>query len=92
MLKTGAVNVGGVMYADSSSGLQRTIAQAMSVYCATKQHHTGLHRDTHRVYNDVSRIFCETATSHIDDFPYTTEKLRPLSSQDYFVFTISCIH
>lgn len=29
MLKTGAVNVGGVMYADSSSGLQRTIAQAM---------------------------------------------------------------
>ena len=27
--KTGAVNVGGMMYADSSRGLQRTIAQAM---------------------------------------------------------------
>ena len=29
LLKTGAVNVGGIMYADSDSGLQRTIAQAM---------------------------------------------------------------
>lgn len=29
MQKTGAVNVGGMMYAEGNNGLQRTIAQAM---------------------------------------------------------------
>jgi glycosyltransferase involved in cell wall biosynthesis len=43
MKETGAVNVGGLMYADSKSGLQRTIAQAMrsKLGVGASKFHTG---------------------------------------------------
>lgn len=43
MLKTGAVNVGGIMYAEGKSGLQRTIAQAMrsKIGVGPSKFHTG---------------------------------------------------